>query len=184
MRRVPPPTPAALALPRGPTTVRRRIAAGPDFLGRPAFMYCLCEESLRRCNTSLRPLNQKSTVCPRLPAAWCGDVRRARSNVCTRTIVSTFLQGSYRRGASIRPRGDKSADVDLVAMMKLMREEYTPQEAIDLFVPFLDNHYKRKWEFQGRSIGIGRIIISLTCLTHGPGVATDRLPWFLRRHIV
>jgi hypothetical protein len=70
-------------------------------------------------------------------------------------IVSTFLQGSYRRATAIRPQGDKRADVDLVVVTKLMREEYTPQEAMNLFVPFLNKHYEGKWEFQGRSMGSG-----------------------------
>jgi tRNA nucleotidyltransferase (CCA-adding enzyme) len=55
-------------------------------------------------------------------------------------IVSTFLQGSYRRATAIRPKGDKRADVDLVVVTKLKREEYTPQQAMDLFVSFLDKH--------------------------------------------
>jgi hypothetical protein len=70
-------------------------------------------------------------------------------------IVNTFLQGSYRRATAVRPRGGKRADVDLVVVTKLKREEYTPQQAMDLFVPFLNKHYKGKWEPQGRSFGIG-----------------------------
>src|ERR1044072_1011371 len=69
-------------------------------------------------------------------------------------IVSTFLQGSFRRATAVRPKGDKRADVDLVVVTKLMREEYTPQQAMDLFVPFLNKYYEGKWKFQGRSIGI------------------------------
>src|SRR5215210_5790672 len=53
-------------------------------------------------------------------------------------IVSTFLQGSYRRSTAIRPQGDKRADVDLVVVTTLRQEDYTPHEAMDLFVPFMD----------------------------------------------
>jgi hypothetical protein len=87
-------------------------------------------------------------------------------------IVSTFLQGSYRRATAIRPQGDKRADVDLVVVTKLMREEYTPQEAMDLFVPFLNKHYEGKWEFQGRSMGIGLSYVDLDLvITSAPSEA-------------
>jgi hypothetical protein len=87
-------------------------------------------------------------------------------------IVSTFLQGSYRRATAIRPRGGKRSDVDLVVVSKLMREEYTPQEAMDLFVPFLDRHYKGKWDFQGRSVGIELSYVDLDLvITSAPSEA-------------
>lgn len=87
-------------------------------------------------------------------------------------IVSTFLQGSYRRSTAIRPRGDKRADVDLVVVTKLLREEYTPQQAMNLFVPFLDKHYKGKWEPQGRSFGIGLSYVDLDLvITSAPSEA-------------
>ena len=87
-------------------------------------------------------------------------------------IVSTFLQGSYRRATAVRPKGDKRADVDLVVVTKLMREEYTPQEAMNLFVPFLNKHYEGKWEFQGRSMGIGLSYVDLDLvITSAPSEA-------------
>jgi predicted nucleotidyltransferase len=70
-------------------------------------------------------------------------------------IVSTFLQGSYRRATAIRPKADKRSDVDVIVVTKLLMEEYTnPQRAMELFLPFLEKHYKGKYELQGRSIGI------------------------------
>lgn len=87
-------------------------------------------------------------------------------------IVSTFLQGSFRRATAVRPKGDKRADVDLVVVTKLKREEYTPQQAMDLFVPFLNKHYENKWEFQGRSIGIGLSYVDLDLvITSAPSEA-------------
>lgn len=87
-------------------------------------------------------------------------------------IVSTFLQGSFRRATAVRPKGDKRADVDLVVVTKLKREEYTPQEAMDLFVPFLNKYYEGKWEFQGRSIGIGLSYVDLDLvITSAPSEA-------------
>src|SRR5260370_36769093 len=61
-------------------------------------------------------------------------------------IVSTFLQGSYRRATAIRPYDGKRSDVDIVVVTKLREEDYNPQAAMDLFVPFLERHYQGKWE--------------------------------------
>jgi hypothetical protein len=70
-------------------------------------------------------------------------------------IVSTFLQGSYRRSTAVRPKSGKKSDVDIIVVTKLSKEEYTnPDDAMDIFVPFLDNWYKDKYQRQGRSFGI------------------------------
>lgn len=84
-------------------------------------------------------------------------------------IVNTFLQGSQRRATAIRPKNDKRSDVDVVVVTKLSQEEYAPEEAMNVFVPFLERHYKGKWEFQGRSIGITLSSIDLDLvLTSAP----------------
>lgn len=69
-------------------------------------------------------------------------------------IVSDFLQGSYRRATALGPKGERRADVDVVVVTRLDRGEYTPQEAMDQFVPFMERHYPGKYRLQGRSIGI------------------------------
>jgi len=69
-------------------------------------------------------------------------------------IVSDFLQGSYRRATAVRPKSGKRSDVDIIVVTKLDPDEYTPDQALQLFVPFLDKHYAGKYEIQGRSIGI------------------------------
>lgn len=69
-------------------------------------------------------------------------------------LVTTFLQGSYRRGTAVRPHGGKRADVDVIVVTRLSEEEYSPDEALELFVPFLDRYYHDKYEAQGRSFGI------------------------------
>jgi hypothetical protein len=74
--------------------------------------------------------------------------------VLSQIIVSTFLQGSYRRSTAIRSKTDKRADVDVVVVTKLSNNEYTPMQAVDLFVPFLETFYKGKYNKQCRSIGI------------------------------
>ena len=53
-------------------------------------------------------------------------------------IVSTFLQGSYRRHTAHRPKGDKKSDVDIIVVTTLAEADYTPEEAMALFKPFLD----------------------------------------------
>lgn len=87
-------------------------------------------------------------------------------------IVSTFLQGSYRRATANRPRAGCRSDVDIVVVTTLHEQDYTPQEAMDLFVPFLNEHYKDRWEFQGRSMGIGLSYVDLDLvITSAPSEA-------------
>jgi hypothetical protein len=78
-----------------------------------------------------------------------------------RIIVSTFLQGSYRRATAVRPYEGKRADVDVIVVTRLSEQEHTPSEALRLFVPFLDKHYQDKYEIQGRSIGIAMSYVDL-----------------------
>lgn len=72
----------------------------------------------------------------------------------SKIIVSTFLQGSYRRSTAIKPKNGTRSDVDIVVVTKLSMDEYTPEQALNVFVPFLEKHYKGKYRIQGRSIGI------------------------------
>jgi predicted nucleotidyltransferase len=72
----------------------------------------------------------------------------------SKIIVNTFLQGSYRRSTATRPKSGKRSDVDVVVVTNLDKDEYTPEEAHDLFIPFLEKHYKEKYRIQGRSLGI------------------------------
>jgi hypothetical protein len=76
-------------------------------------------------------------------------------------IVSTFLQGSYRRATAIRPQKGQRSDADVVVVTRLSKDEYTPDKALDVFVPFLDTHYQGKYEKQGRSIGISLSYVEL-----------------------
>jgi len=88
-------------------------------------------------------------------------------------IVTTFLQGSYRRATLIRPSSDCLADVDVVVVTTIS-EDLTPQKAMNLFVPFLEKYYKDKWEFQGRSIGIGLSDIELDLVITSAPSEADR----------
>ena len=72
----------------------------------------------------------------------------------SKIIVSTFLQGSYRRATAIKPKNGKRADVDIIVVTNLDRNTVTPEEAIAKFIPFVEKYYKSKYRIQGRSIGI------------------------------
>lgn len=88
-------------------------------------------------------------------------------------IVSTFLQGSYRRATAVRPKGEAKLDVDIIAVTRLNRHNYPdPDKAMDKFVPFLKKHYKGKYKRQGRSFGIELSYVNLDLvLTSAPSQA-------------
>ena len=81
-------------------------------------------------------------------------------------IVETFLQGSYRRHTSIRPQGDDKPDVDVVVVTRVDRHKFTPEQAMNLLVPFLNRHYAGKWKKKGRSIGIEMARVKAGCGAH------------------
>lgn len=92
-------------------------------------------------------------------------------------IVSTFLQGSYRRATAVRPNGEKRADVDVIVVTNLREEDYPdPEKAMQLFIPLLEKHYKGKYELQGRSIGISMSKVDLdVVLTSAPSEADEKV---------
>lgn len=70
-------------------------------------------------------------------------------------IVSTFLQGSYRRATIVRPKGAANLDVDVITVTNLDRFRFpNPDDALDIFEPFLNDYYPGKYTRQGRSFGI------------------------------
>ena len=69
-------------------------------------------------------------------------------------VVATFLQGSIRRATAVRPSGEKRPDVDIVVVTNIDHQNVTPEEAMNLFKPFLDRYYEGKWRLQGRSFGV------------------------------
>lgn len=80
----------------------------------------------------------------------------------SKAIVSTFLQGSYRRSTAVRPKGDSRSDVDVIVVTRLSMEEYSnPEDALQEFVPFMEKYYAGKYEIQGRSIGISLSYVDL-----------------------
>ena len=89
-------------------------------------------------------------------------------------IISTFLQGSYRRSTAVRPLNGKRADVDVIVVTNLDRNEITPQQAIEKFIPFVEKHYKGKYEIQGRSIGIELSCVDLDIVITSAPSESDR----------
>ena len=87
--------------------------------------------------------------------------RLEEDETLSKIIVSTFLQGSYRRSTAVKPKSGNKSDVDVIVVTKLDSEEYTPEEELNLFVPFLDKYYKDKYRIQGRSIGISLSYVDL-----------------------
>ncbi len=106
--------------------------------------------------------------------------RLEEDEVLSNIIVSTFLQGSYRRSTAVKPKNGNNSDVDIIVVTKLDSEEYTPEEALNIFVPFLDKYYKDKYRLQGRSIGISLSYVDLDIVpTSAPskseiGILQDR----------
>lgn len=87
--------------------------------------------------------------------------RLEEDETLSKIIISTFLQGSYRRSTAVKPQNGNRSDVDIIVVTKLDSNEYTPEEALNLFVPFLEKYYKDKYRIQGRSIGISLSYVDL-----------------------
>lgn len=56
-------------------------------------------------------------------------------------IMTTFLQGSYRRATALHAYKNHRPDVDVVVVSRLSSSEYTPTKALNCFKPFLKEHY-------------------------------------------
>ena len=78
-------------------------------------------------------------------------------------VVTTFLQGSYRRSTLIRPVNGSKADVDVVLVTSLDPISWTPAQVQEHFCQVLskDSRYRGNYRRQGRSIGISLEKISL-----------------------
>lgn len=76
-------------------------------------------------------------------------------------IISTFLQGSYRRATAVRPKEGSRSDVDVVVVTNFDSTSMTPKQAMDKFIPFLNEHYKGIWELNDRSFSINLSSVKL-----------------------
>ena len=80
--------------------------------------------------------------------------RLSEDETISKYIETTFLQGSYKRSTAVRPKNGNRSDVDIVVVTKFDKDEYNPDEVLDVFEPFLEKHYAGKYRKQGRSWGI------------------------------
>lgn len=69
-------------------------------------------------------------------------------------IVTTFLQGSYRRATALHAYQGHRPDVDVVVVTRLSPNEYTATQALNCFKPFLREHYPNAWGTNERSLCI------------------------------
>ena len=74
--------------------------------------------------------------------------RLEEDETLSKIIVSTFLQGSYRRSTAVKPKNGNKSDVDVIVVTKLDSEEYTPEEALNLFVPFWTSTIRTNIEYK------------------------------------
>lgn len=119
----------------------------------------------------------------RLSDNQVSDLKKGHSTLRTRLladedlapiIISAFLQESYRRSTAVKPKNGNKSDVDIIVVTNLDSEQTTPEEALDLFIPFLDKHYKDKYRKQGRSLGISLSYVDLDIvLTSTPSEAVQ-----------
>lgn len=89
-------------------------------------------------------------------------------------VLSTFLQGSYRRSTITKPDEGKNPDVDVIVVTNIDKDRVTASQAIQLFFPFVEKYYPGRWKPQGRSIGIELDIVDLDLvITALPDEATQ-----------
>jgi hypothetical protein len=69
-------------------------------------------------------------------------------------VITSFLQGSYKRATAVRPRGDTRSDVDIVVVTNLDSYLVKPDSALDRFQSFLKQWYPETPRAQRRSWAI------------------------------
>ena len=91
-------------------------------------------------------------------------------------VVSTFLQGSYRRATAVRPEGQHRPDVDVIVVTNIDSDDpsNTPDRAVEMFTPFLDRHYPGQHKRQNRSVAITVDGIDLDFVITAKPVENDR----------
>lgn len=94
------------------------------------------------------------------------------------TVVTAFLQGSYRRSTLIRPLKGSKVDVDVVFVTNLQPRVLSPAQVQEIFCRVLDKYpqYCGNYHRQGRSIGLshGRVNLDLV-VTAAPSEALRAL---------
>ncbi|MCK4624706.1 MAG: nucleotidyltransferase [Phycisphaerae bacterium] len=102
--------------------------------------------------TDIRPTTEQNK---RMKEAHIDLQTRLRSDEnLSPVLVTTFVQGSYRRHTALKAGNDDHCDVDVVVVTRFDKNVQTPQQVLDAFKPFLEKNYKGRYEPQGRSWGI------------------------------
>lgn len=87
-------------------------------------------------------------------------------------VITSFLQGSYRRATVVRPKGETRSDVDIVVVTNLDAYAVNPDSALDRFRTFLQQWYPGKHRAQGRSWAIELSYVDLDLVvTSAPAAA-------------
>lgn len=91
-------------------------------------------------------------------------------------FIHSFLQGSYRRATAIKPFEGTRPDVDVVVVTSIPMASTSPADAMAIFEPFLEAHYKDQWHYQDRSFRIdnGKVEMDLV-VTAAPSMEEQKL---------
>lgn len=102
-------------------------------------------EQIRPTTTHINQLRRGHTTLRRL---------LRRDPELRRHIVTSFLQGSYRRATAVRSAdGSIGSDVDIVLVTDLDPRRNPPDVVMNRLKPFLRQHYPT-WRMQGRSLRV------------------------------
>lgn len=77
--------------------------------------------------------------------------RLAQDPILKTVVKSSFIQGSHRRFTANRGTKEHPCDVDIVAVTNLPRAQSTAAHALEMFEPFLKQHYPGRYTAQDRS---------------------------------
>lgn len=112
-------------------------------------------ECTARFNDFISAISLTDSMKSELRKAYKELKSKLNSHIISKDIITMFLQGSYARHTGVRPiNKDDKLDVDLVVVTRFDYKKMTPKQALEAFVPFLEENYKGKYQIQGRSLGI------------------------------
>ena len=112
-------------------------------------------ECTTKFNDFISAISLTGSMEKELRTAYKDLKNRLNSHKISKEIIAMFLQGSYARHTGVIPiNKDDKLDVDLVVVTRFDYHQMTPLQALQAFVPFLEENYKGKYQIQGRSLGI------------------------------
>lgn len=76
--------------------------------------------------------------------------------VLSPVIEEIRLQGSYEHKTVIKPKNGKRSDVDILVVTKLHKDQFTPDEVLEIFRPFIKKYSGGRYAKQNTSWGINR----------------------------